>query len=335
MTEGSRIFGRFPPFIQEFIYREGWEELRSVQMDAARVIFESDDNLLLSSSTASGKTEAAFFPILTRLCEEGNALGVGCLYIAPLKSLINDQFYRMEEILKESGIPVFHWHGDVSSSQKTKFLKEPAGILQITPESLESMLINRSADLVRIFSSLRFVVLDEVHTMIGTDRGNQVLCQLSRLARLTGCSARRIGLSATVGDPDMAKKWLGSGSGRETQAPIPQCEKLRWRLGFEHFYIQDSRFEQDDSRGALDGAQRRSSASDAGFEFLYDAVSDRKALVFSNSREETEHVTATLRQIARARGDRDRFLIHHGNLSASLREDTEIKMKDDAFDAVA
>ena len=106
------------------------------------------------------------------------------LYVAPLKSLINDQFSRMEELLAQSGIPVTHWHGDVAASHKKRFLEAPQGILQITPESLESMLLHRSNDIVRLFGDLRFVVIDEVHTLTGTDRGNQIQCQLSRMARL-------------------------------------------------------------------------------------------------------------------------------------------------------
>ncbi len=334
MTDAERIFSRYPSFIQEYIYRQGWNELRDVQISAARVILESDDNLLLSSSTASGKTEAVFFPILADLCEHPPLCeGVSCLYIAPLKSLINDQFLRMDEVLSESGIPVFHWHGDVGSSSKTKFLKNPSGILQITPESLESMLINRSSDLVRIFGDLRYVVLDEVHTLIGSDRGNQVLCQLTRLSRLTGKNPRRIGLSATIGDFSLAAKWLSADSGRATKAPKVRDERLRWRLALEHFYIQEDSFEQTRDANATASGKRRKAASDAGFEYLYDAVKQKKSLVFSNSREETELVTATLRQIAKARGERDRFLIHHGNLSAAIREDAEIKMKDDEVDA--
>ncbi len=333
MTEAERIFSRFPPFIKEYIYTHGWQELRDVQMDAAKVIFESEDHLLLSSSTASGKTEAAFFPVLAELCDStSDTVGVSVLYIAPLKSLINDQFYRLDELLAQSGVPVFHWHGDVGASQKTKFLRSPQGILQITPESLESMLMNRTADLMRLFGALRYVIIDEIHTMIGSDRGNQVLCLLARLSRLAGVNPRRIGLSATIGDLSLAAAWLGAGTTRKTQAPPPKNEKLRWRIGMEHFYIGDSALRQN--RHPNDTSKNPRAAIDAGFEYLYDSVRDKKALVFSNSREETEHVTATLRQIAKKRGDRDRFLIHHGNLSAAIREDAELKMKDETFDAV-
>ena len=335
MTEADRIFSLFPDFIKEYIYSHGWTELREIQLEAAHAIFETDDNLLISSSTASGKTEAAFFPIIADIASSPECRNsISVLYIAPLKSLINDQFSRLEELLLESGIPVTHWHGDVSASHKSQLLKKPEGILQITPESLESMLMNRANDFPRLFGELRYVVIDEIHAMIGEDRGNQVICQLSRISRLIGHSPRRVGLSATIGDLRLAADWLGAGSGRQTYAPIPPKTKLRWRLGLEHFYIQNPNEIQTKSPSLATAPQEERGGRavlDPGYEFLYDSVYGKKALVFSNSREETEYVTATLRQIARSRGDDDVFLIHHGNLSASLREDAEARMKDESI----
>ena len=321
----SNIFEKYAPFIQDFIYKNGWEELRAVQTEAARVIFDTDNNLLLTSSTASGKTEAVFFPILTELYESPSS-SFGVLYISPLKSLINDQFYRMEELLDLSGIPVFHWHGDVSASHKTKALKNPNGILQITPESLESMLMNRSNDIHRLFCDLRYIVIDEIHTLTGTDRGNQIMCQISKIQRLIFNSPRRIGLSATVGDAKIAADWLGRDSGRDTEMPILPKEKITWRLGLEHFYIQDQNNDQITSPTENIGEK---AMFDAGYEYIYECVKNKKSIVFSNSREETEYVTATLRQIADIKKEDDVFTIHHGNLSASLREEAEMKLKDE------
>ena len=321
----SNVFERYAPFIQDFIYKNNWEELRAVQVEAARVIFDTDNNLLLTSSTASGKTEAAFFPILTDIFENSPS-SFGVLYISPLKSLINDQFARIDELLDMSGIPVFHWHGDVSASHKTKALKNPNGILQITPESLESMLMNRSNDISRLFHDLRYVIIDEIHTLMGTDRGNQIICQLSRLQNLIGNSPRRIGLSATIGDPKIAADWLGSGSGRDTEMPEIPSEKLKWRIGMEHFYIQN----ENTNQTVIQSENTEPKALfDAGYEYIYESVKNKKSLVFSNSREETEYVTSTLRQIAETKREEDIFTIHHGNLSASLREEAEMKLKDD------
>ncbi len=355
MTQADRIFERFPDFIREYIYSHSWESLREVQIAAAKTVFETDKNLLLTSSTASGKTEAAFFPILSLLHEDPSAT-VGVLYIAPLKSLINDQFERLEELLDMTGVRLTHWHGDVAMSHKKKLLEKPSGILQITPESLEAMLINRSNDIPRIFGDLRFIVIDEIHTLTGTDRGNQIICQLSRIGHLIGYHPRRIGLSATIGDPSLAAEWLCADSGRDIDVPSLTQEKIRWRLGLEHFYIQNPELETPDEKkkkeateanvGDIETAstspdpytntkQKKPYYVDPGYEYVYDCVKDKKALVFSNSREETEYVCATLRQISSLRGDSDgRILIHHGNLSASLREEAEMKMRNDEDIAV-
>ena len=351
MAQADLIFDRFPDFIREYIYSHSWDSLRAVQVAAANTIFETDKNLLLTSSTASGKTEAAFFPIISLMHEDPPA-SIGVLYIAPLKSLINDQFERLQELLDMTGITVTHWHGDVAASHKKKLLQKPSGILQITPESLEAMLINRSNDIPRLFGDLRFVVIDEIHTLTGTDRGNQIICLLSRIAHLIGYHPRRIGLSATIGDPSLAAKWLCADTGRDVDIPIISEEKIRWRLGLEHFYIQNPDAESSKSTDAVDISTAGTKSAvggdvygkvktarqymiDPGYEYAYDCVKDKKSLVFSNSREETEYICATLRQIARLRGDNDaRILIHHGNLSAALREEAEMKMRDDEEFAV-
>ncbi len=338
----DEVFELFSPFIQDFIYSRGWSELREMQIAAAETIFCTDNNLLLTSGTASGKTEAALFPILSQFYEDPPA-SVGALYIAPLKSLINDQYQRVGELLSMTGINVTYWHGDVAQSHKAKLLKKPSGILQITPESLESMLMRRSADLVRLFCDLRYIIVDEVHTLTGTDRGNQVICQIARLTRMIGHSPRRIGLSATVGDTAIAAAWLSGGDSRVCDIPTEAKKPVRWRLGVEHFYIASEEslpmgvheIRQSPSLGDMspDTSQLPPSI-DPGYEYIYDCTKDKRALVFSNSREETEYICATLRQIAKNRQEDDVFYIHHGNLSASIREEAEAVLKDEERRAV-
>ena len=193
-------FDRYAPFIQDFIYSHDWESLRSIQVAAADAIFNTQDNVLLTASTASGKTEAAFFPILTEFWENPPA-SVGALYIGPLKALINDQFVRLNDLCEEADIPVWHWHGDVSQSHKAKLIKKPNGILQITPESLEALLIHKHMAIPRMFCDLRYVVIDEVHSLMRGDRGGQTLCLIERLSRMAGVQPRRIGLSAPSATP--------------------------------------------------------------------------------------------------------------------------------------
>ena len=177
------VFDRYAPFVQDFIYRNNWESLRAIQVAAGDAIFNTQDNLLLCASTASGKTEAAFFPILTLFNEDPPA-SVGALYIGPLKALINDQFSRLNDLCAEADIPVWHWHGDVNQSHKNKLLKKPSGILQITPESLEALMLHKHGDIARLFGDLRFIVVDEVHSLMRGDRGGQTLCLMERLSRM-------------------------------------------------------------------------------------------------------------------------------------------------------
>lgn len=371
-------FDRYAPFVQDFIYSHNWENLRSIQVAAADAIFNTDENVLLTASTASGKTEAAFFPILTELWENPPA-SVGAIYIGPLKALINDQFYRLGDLCEEADIPVWHWHGDVSASHKAKMLKHPSGILQITPESLEALLMHKHAAVPRLFCDLRYVVIDEVHSLLRGDRGGQTLCLIERLGRMAGVNPRRIGLSATIGDPERTGEFLASGTGRG--CIIPRFEEPRrvWRLSMEHFYItgpqateralQDHGPQQadvlkvervaggEDRGGANDDGSRMApralpdpdgptvldaddnallaptdtapNDADPGIGYIFERTRGRKCLVFVNSREEAEAVCSMLRSYCEARHEPDRFLIHHGNLSASYRETAEDIMRDD------
>ena len=313
------IYSRYAPFIQDYIYRNNWESLRGVQVAAGEAVFNTEDNVLLCASTASGKTEAAFFPILT-LFTEDPPLSVGCIYIAPLKSLINDQFDRLNELCEEAGIPVWHWHGDVSASHKNKMMKHPSGILQITPESLEAMLIHRHSFIPKLFGDLRFIVIDEIHSFIRSDRGGQTLCLIERLSRIAGVKPRRIGLSATIGDPKDVGEFLSAGSGRGTVIPKIKEGGIKWRLSMEQFFKTEPQAADEHPKTSL-------KAADPGMAYVYEHTKGKKCLIFSNSREECEAVTSTLRQYAESLNEKDRFLIHHGNLSASFRETAEDLMK--------
>ena len=330
------VFSRYSPLIQHYIYENGWTSLRGIQAAAGDAIFNTDDNVLLSASTASGKTEAAFFPIITLMQEQPPA-SVGCLYIAPLKALINDQFVRLNDICDESGISVWHWHGDVAQSQKKKLLKHPSGILQITPESLEAMLLHRHSEIPHLFGDLRFIVIDEIHSFLRGDRGGQTLCLIERLCRMAGVNPRRVGLSATIGEPAMVAQFLSAGTGRGTVIPRVEAAKAKWRLSMEHFFtIQPDHTVQAHKEGGRElpptggsGENDPLRLADPALRYIFDNTRGHKCLVFSNSREECEAVTSTLRQYCEARHEPDRFLIHHGNLSTAYRESAEEIIKRD------
>ena len=328
------VFDRYAPFVQDYIYRNRWENLRAIQVAAAEAIFNTDENVLLSASTASGKTEAAFFPIIT-LFSENPPASVGCIYIGPLKALINDQFTRLTHLCDEADIPVWHWHGDVAQSHKSRLMKHPSGILQITPESLEAILLHKHAAIPKLFGDLRFVVIDEVHSLLRGDRGGQTLCLIERLSRIAGVNPRRIGLSATIGDPERTGEFLSLGTGRKTIIPKIDTKGSKWRLSMEHFYVKDMQAaEGKDVQDALPVLEEKTADApnnaDPGLGYIYEHSRGKKCLVFVNSREECETVTTTLRQYCDIQHEQDRFLIHHGNLSASYRETAEGIMKDDS-----
>ena len=327
------VFERYAPFIQDYIFRSGWQSLRAVQNAAGDAIFGTDENVLLTASTASGKTEAAFFPILT-LLDEAPSKTVGVLYIAPLKALINDQFGRLTELCEEQGIAVTAWHGDANQTKKRKLLKKPSGILQITPESLESLMINKHMEIPSLFGDLRFIVIDEIHSLLRADRGLQTFCLIERLCRLAGCDPRRIGLSATIGKAELAGKFLAAGSGRGTVIPKFDGGKEVWRLSMEHFYnaapqADEGKLEPQNVPPVEEPTDTAPKAADPGIGYIFEHTRGKKCLVFTNSREECEAVCQQLRQYCEVKGEPDRFLIHHGNLSASYRESAEEEMKDD------
>lgn len=326
----SESFYRLAPFIQEFIYREKWEALRSFQIDTIHAVLDTTDHILITSGTASGKTEAAFLPILTDLYERPST-SIGAMYIGPLKALINDQFYRLDALLEESDLPVQSWHGDVGQSKKSRFLKQAKGILQITPESLEAMIMNRQTELRRLFGDLRYVVIDEAHAFIDSDRGRQVMCQLQRLARYQTKPTRRIGLSATLGEPEIAKSWLVGGTDYGVIHINDGVKGREVQLGLEHFILAD-KDEDEDIEREEDATPNTPivDQKDDLFQHMYRIVQNaNKTLIFANSRGDVEACIQNLRRLAgKEIDDEDGYYVHHGSVSAALRERAELDMRD-------
>ncbi len=311
----DNIFYRFAPFIQDYIYRNHWEELRDIQVAAADIIFNTEHNLLLTSGTASGKTEAAFLPVLTELWENPSG-SVGVLYVSPLKALINDQFERLSGLLEEADIPVTKWHGDASQSAKKRLVKRPQGIMQTTPESLESLLIRNSSNAYRLFSDLRFVIIDEVHYFMDNDRGLQLLSILERLQRIIGFVPRRIGLSATLGDSIAPEYWLSMGTNSACVTPKVKQDGRKIRISVRYFPISE-KIPNSDSKVLLENY----------YQYLYECTHGKRCILFSNSKGEVEENIAHLKRIAAKNRAADTYLVHHANISSALRECAETQMK--------
>ncbi|MCA9092496.1 MAG: DEAD/DEAH box helicase [Planctomycetaceae bacterium] len=306
--------------IRRSLWRMGWQSLRPLQKQAISALLQDRGDLILSARTASGKTEAAFLPILSDISAQ--PLGsIRALYVGPLKALINDQFRRLEELCEYAEIPVHKWHGDVSGDRKRKLAERPGGVLLITPESMESLFINRSSLLTKLFHSLSFVVIDELHAMLGKERGSQLRSQLFRLQRHAVSEPRLIALSATMGDLDAAARWMRPDCPERVRILKDESgnKAIRYRI---HSYLSDRR-ESDDLRDPERETPQQF------HEDVYQNFRGSKNLIFANSKSMVETLTDRLNELGRSHGTGEEFLIHHGSLSREIREETERLMQAD------
>lgn len=222
-------FARLAPRLQDAIVsRLGWSSLRPVQELAGQALLDGHNAVVLAP-TAGGKTEASMFPTLSMLMEKPPQ-GVGAIYVAPIKALLNNQAHRLGEYTQMVGMNRFVWHGDATASEKKAFVKQPCELLMTTPESLEVMLVSSRTPVAKLFRDLRIVVVDEVHAFAGTDRGAHFMSVLERIARYTDNDIQRVGLSATVGNPVAILKWLQGTSKRNGVVVDPPKQPAKREL---------------------------------------------------------------------------------------------------------
>lgn len=283
--------------IRRYIYDKRWRGLRPIQTHAIQKIMGDERNYILVSPTASGKTEAAFLPVLSKI--DVHQPGVAVLYVSPLIALINDQFVRIDDLCKYLDIPVTRWHGEANRTDKEHLIAQPSGIVLITPESIEAMLINKAFAAKRLFSNLQYIVIDEIHSFLGTDRGLQLMSLLFRLQTLQAIAAPIIGLSATLGDYQPAKEFTGD-AGRTTVLRDPTVRQ------------SDTEFRYYEGGGA---ELPLSLLKD-----LYQEVHDKKALIFPNTRGRTEEIAVKLKKIAARVGEHEHYFSHHSSVDREVRE---------------
>ena len=217
-------FDLLHPALQHHIVNSlGWSKLRPLQEATIEPLLRGEHAILLAP-TAGGKTEAAAFPVFSRMLTE-DWRGLSVLYICPIKALLNNLESRLAYYGGLLGRRVGIWHGDVSASAKNQIKREPPDILLTTPESLEVMLVSQQIDHERMFGSLRCVVIDEVHAFAGDDRGWHLLYVLERITRIAGQEVQRLGLSATVGNPDDLRDWLAGGCEKPRQVINPPADR--------------------------------------------------------------------------------------------------------------
>jgi ATP-dependent helicase Lhr and Lhr-like helicase len=324
-NRASAAFSQLHPHVQRWIWQQGWTELRDIQERAIEPIIAGDRDVIITAATAGGKTEAAALPICSKVIEQPGG-SVRALYISPLKALINDQFDRLDRLCELLEIPVHRWHGDVSSSHKKRLLSDPAGLLIITPESLEAMFVLRGTALATIFAQLDFIVIDELHSFIGTERGKQLQSLLSRLELVIRRRVPRIGLSATLGDMELAAEFLRPG--RELRCEILQStdsgQEVRLQVKGYCVKAPDPVRQRDGAHVApLDDAAVPMIGS-----HLFEVLRGRDNLVFANSRRNVEIYGDHMRQLCEQKHVPNEFWPHHGSLSKELREHAESVLKD-------
>jgi ATP-dependent Lhr-like helicase len=195
----------------------GWTELRPTQLAAIKPV-QSGDNVLLLAPTAGGKTEAAVFPLLSRMAGEGWR-GLSALYVCPLRALLNNIEPRLQRYASFVGRRASLWHGDVGDAPRRHILHDPPDLLLTTPESLEAMMISPRVNVTTLLGDVRAVVVDELHAFAGDDRGWHLLFLLGRIEHLSGHPLQRIGLTATVGNPEQMLVWLARGHGGQVIGP--------------------------------------------------------------------------------------------------------------------
>jgi ATP-dependent Lhr-like helicase len=296
-----------PVLTHHLVNTLGWKELRPLQAEAVSPVLDGLDALLLAP-TASGKTEAAVFPLLTAM-EAGRWDAPSVLYLAPLKALLNNLLPRLEEYTGWLGRRAALWHGDVTTASRQRLLRQPPDILLTTPESLEAMLISTKVDPARIFASVRTVVVDEAHAFGSDDRGWHLLAILERIARLAGHPLQRIGLSATIGNPSELLTWLqGSGRGvRESAVVAPQLPLIPARPGERRAQPATPADVELDYVGSVRNAAQVIASLHQG----------EKRLVFCDSRQLVEELGAALRENGVS------TFLSHASLSADERRRSE------------
>lgn len=282
-----------------------WDSFTPIQDSAIQTIINTDKDVILSSGTASGKTEAAFLPILS-LVEKTANQKLKVLYVSPLKALINNQFERITQLCDELYIHVQKWHGDIASSTKKNFLKKPQGILQITPESIESLFVNHSEKLPKIFNDIEFIVIDEIHSFINSERGVQLRSLIARMSDFMKNPPRIIGLSATIDNFELVKLWVNYQNPNNVEViSIKGSDKS---LQYSLMYFNSSK----DNNIPLELV-----------EDIRELTKYQKALIFTNARAQVEELTVLLNRICEKEGDPEMYYPHHSSIDKTEREFVE------------
>jgi len=318
----SHGFTRLHEGVQRWIWTQNWQTLRDIQERAIAPILSADRDVIISASTAAGKTEAAFLPACSRVATL-TPTGVGLLYISPLKALINDQYRRLVSLCEMLDLPVTPWHGDVLRSVKDQQRKAPRGIILITPESLESLLLNQSGWCTQAFAEVSHIIIDEFHAFLGTERGCQLQSLLHRLEFLLQRTIPRIALSATLGDMQQVAHYLRPDQQLPCELIASTTSRSDLKLQLRGYMARNQQEEEDPS------------AFNTIITDLYKILRGKSHLIFANSRGRTEQIAAMLSDRCDADGVPNEFFPHHGSLAKELRESLEARLQENKLPTTA
>lgn len=326
-------FDRLHPAVQRWIWEQGWEELREIQDLAIDGILGSEDDVILAAATAAGKTEAAFLPILSRVAD-APIDSFAVLYISPLKALINDQFRRLEPLCERLALPVVKWHGDAAAAAKAKAMRNPRGVVLITPESVESLLVRRGPEVRRLIGQTAFIVVDELHAFMSGDRGVHLASLLKRLEAQAGRPIRKVGLSATIGDFSAAQMFLKPAQPDKVQVIEATGGHAELRLQIRGYREPIPPNDAEVSDEGDEAAPRTTSTTEI-CKHLFDNLRGTNNLVFATRRKDVESYADGLLTLCEESGVPNEFFPHHGSLAKGLREELEERLKAAALPTTA
>ena len=330
MSEGNFEYNLLHENIKRWIFKNGWTNLRPAQQKAIKEIRQSNNNLIIYAPTASGKTEAAMLPLISELLDKDHKENAYIIYISPLKALINDQLIRMESICKDNDICTVPWHGDVPIHVKNRLDNNNQAILLITPESLEAMLINNPNKARFIFKNSISIVIDEFHSFLGNDRGDQLRSLLNRLDKFAKYCPRRIGLSATIGDENYIINALDSKNSSNTKIineSISGKHLIKLSLkGYENeLNIEEEELENTSPEEI---ERKKNNSPDILITKDIFRFRDQTNLVFPNSIRNVENFVYEGNFLCNQKEEDKIFFPHHSLLSNNLRKDVEGKAKE-------
>lgn len=320
-SERSASFDLLASPVRRWIWDKGWESLHDIQERAIPLLLNEEADVIIAAATAGGKTEAAFLPLISSVLDRPGEGGFDLVYVGPLRALINDQFGRLQDLCAKTDLAVHPWHGDIAQGVKKRARQAPSGVLLITPESLEALFVLRGLEIRRLFKSTRAVVVDELHALLDNERGIHLRSLLTRLEIAVDRRIRRIGLSATLGEMGLARKYLRPEASDAVELLKSESAGPELRVQLRG-YLRKQEQTKDKLSGVEEFAAQRAVAH-----HLFDRLRGSRNLIFAGSRQNVEWYADALRVMSERARVPVEFFPHHANLDRMLRTDLEKRLK--------